>query len=240
VNEYSKKRGNAKNKYQIDRTYKGDIKELENSEAYKAFTDYILNNATDEERLKYFRWIDDNTGRERTYTNKKGEKCNRYFLNCVNVGLIADVMNMRRQTRSMLGSRTLSFIVSVFLMIFHRMDYKMNVKINSDVINRKVMTMCVGSGPGYGQTPNAVPYNGLLDVSVVYHTGLLQVFAGLWLLLTGRFLNHRSVHPYRTREVRIEEAKHALVSIDGRLMGTPVGAYYIDVEQEVIQFLIPD
>ena len=174
------------------------------------------------------------------YTNKKGEKCNRYFLNCVNVGLIADVMNMRRQTRSMLGSRTLSFIVSVFLMIFHRMDYKMNVKINSDVINRKVMTMCVGSGPGYGQTPNAVPYNGLLDVSVVYRTGLLQVFAGLWLLLTGRFLNHRSVHPYRTREVRIEEAKHALVSIDGRLMGTPVGAYYIDVEQEVIQFLIPD
>ena len=174
------------------------------------------------------------------YTNKKGEKCNRYFLNCVNVGLIADVMNMRRQTRSMLGSRTLSFIVSVFLMIFHRMDYKMNVKINSDVINRKVMTMCVGSGPGYGQTPNAVPYNGLLDVSVVYHTGLLQVFAGLWLLLTGRCLNHRSVHPYRTREVRIEEAKHALVSIDGRLMGTPVGAYYIDVEQEVIQFLIPD
>ena len=174
------------------------------------------------------------------YTNKKGEKCNRYFLNCVNVGLIADVMNMRRQTRSMLGSRTLSCIVSVFLMIFHRMDYKMNVKINSDVINRKVMTMCVGSGPGYGQTPNAVPYNGLLDVSVVYHTGLLQVFAGLWLLLTGRFLNHRSVHPYRTREVRIEEAKHALVSIDGRLMGTPVGAYYIDVEQEVIQFLIPD
>ena len=174
------------------------------------------------------------------YTNKKGEKCNRYFLNCVNVGLIADVMNMRRQTRSMLGSRTLSFIVSVFLMIFHRMDYKMNVKINSDVINRKVMTMCVGSGPGYGQTTNAVPYNGLLDVSVVYHTGLLQVFAGLWLLLTGRFLNHRSVHPYRTREVRIEEAKHALVSIDGRLMGTPVGAYYIDVEQEVIQFLIPD
>lgn len=102
------------------------------------------------------------------------------------------------------------------------------------------MTMCIGSGPGYGQTPNAVPYNGLLDVSVVYHAGILQVFAGLWLLVTGRFLNHHSVHPYRTREVRVEEAKHALVSIDGRLMGTPVGAYQISVEQEVINFLIPD
>jgi diacylglycerol kinase family enzyme len=174
------------------------------------------------------------------YKNKKGEQCHRYFLNCMNVGLIADVMNLRKQARSLLGSRTLSMIVSFFLMIFHRMDYKMHIKINSDVVNRKVMTMCIGSGPGYGQTPNAVPYNGLLDVSVVYHTGILQVFAGLWLLITGRFLNHRSVHPYRTRELTVEEAKHALVGVDGRLIGTPVGSYRIDVEQEVINFLIPD
>ena len=174
------------------------------------------------------------------YVNKKDERCHRYFLNCVNIGLIADIMNLRRQTHSLLGSRTLSFIVSIFLMIFHRMDYKMHVKINSDVVNRKVMTMCVGSGPGYGQTPSAVPYNGMLDVSMVYHTEVMQIFAGLWLLVTGRFLNHRAVHPYRTREVRVEEAPHALVGVDGRLLGVPVGPYTITIEQEVINFLIPD
>ncbi|MBQ3698955.1 MAG: lipid kinase [Prevotella sp.] len=174
------------------------------------------------------------------YTNKKGEQCHRYFLNCVNVGLIADVMDLRRQTRSLLGSRMLSFIVSLFLMIFHRMEYKMHVKINSSTVDRKVMNMCVSSGPGYGQTPSAVPYNGMLDVSLVYHAEVLQVFAGLWLLITGRFLNHRSVHPYRTREVEVVEAKHALVGVDGRLLGTPVGSYRISVEQEVVNFLIPD
>jgi diacylglycerol kinase family enzyme len=174
------------------------------------------------------------------YQNKQGEQCHRYFLNCVNVGLIADVMNLRRQAHSLLGSRTLSFIASLFLMIFHRMEYKVKVKINYDTVERKIMTMCVGSGPGYGQTPSAVPYNGMLDVSLVYHTEIDQVFAGLWLLLTGRFLNHRSVHPYRTREVEVVEAKHALVGVDGRLIGTPVGSYSINVEQEVINFLIPD
>ena len=174
------------------------------------------------------------------YQNKQGEQCHRYFVNCINIGLIADIMNLRRQTRTLLGSRILSFIVSIFLMIFHRMDYKMHVRINSDVVNRKVMTMCIGSGPGYGQTPSAVPYNGMLDVSMVYHTEIMQVFAGLWLLITGRFLNHRAVHPYRTREVRVEEAKHALFGVDGRLLGTPVGSYNITVEQEVINFLIPD
>ncbi len=174
------------------------------------------------------------------YTNQRGEKCHRYFLNCVNIGLIADIMNLRRQTRSLLGSRTLSFMVSTVLMLFHRLEYKMHLRINTDEVRRKVMTVCIGSGPGYGQTPNAVPYNGMLDVSVVYHPEITQLFAGIWLLLTGRFLNHRNVHPYRTREVEVVEARRALVGIDGRLMHTPKGAYKIGVEQEVINFLIPD
>jgi len=173
------------------------------------------------------------------YTNAKGEKCHRYFLNCVNIGLTADIMNLRRQTRRLFGSRTLSFLSSLFVMLFHRMEYKMKLRINSDEIDRRVMTVCIGSGPGYGQTPNAVPYNGMLDVSVVYHPEVVQLIEGLWLLVTGRFLNHRSVHPYRTTEVCVEEARHALVGIDGRLMKTPVGPFRVDVGQEVINFLIP-
>jgi diacylglycerol kinase family enzyme len=173
------------------------------------------------------------------YSNAKGEKCHRYFLNCINIGMTADIMNLRRQTRRLFGSRTLSFISSLFVMLFHRMEYKMKLKINSDVIDRKVMTVCIGSGPGYGQTPNAVPYNGMLDVSVVYHPEMVQLIEGIWLLVTGRFLNHRSVHPYRTREIMVDYAKHALVGVDGRLMKTPVGPFRIDVELEVVNFMIP-
>lgn len=174
------------------------------------------------------------------YANKNGEKCHRYFLNCINIGMTADIMNLRRQTRRLFGSRTLSFMSSLFVMLFHRMDYKMRMRINTDVIDRKVMTVCIGNGPGYGQTPSAVPYNGQLDVSVVYNPQVVQLIEGLWLLITGRFLNHHSVHPFRTREVVVEEAKKALVGIDGRLMKIPVGEYRIQVEQEVVNFLIPD
>ena len=80
----------------------------------------------------------------------------------------------------------------------------------------------------------------MLDVSVVYHPEMVQLIEGLWLLVTGRFLNHRSVHPFRTREVEVEEAKRAMVGIDGRLMKTPVGPFRVHVEQEEINFLIPD
>lgn len=173
------------------------------------------------------------------YKNKHGEACRRYFLNCVNIGLIAGIMNLRRQTRHFFGSRTLSFVVSFLLMIFQRLEYNMHLKINTDVIRRKVMTVCIGNARGYGQTPNAVPYNGLLDVSVVYHPEMTQLFEGFYLFLRGKFLNHKSVHPYRTHQVDVLEAQRAPITVDGRLLNTPRGPFTVTVEQEVINFLIP-
>ena len=173
------------------------------------------------------------------YNNRKGEICRRYFLNCINIGLIATIMNLRRQTRRLFGSRTLSFIFSFILLIFQRLEYKMRLKINEDVLERSIMTICIGNATGYGQTPNAVPYNGLLDVSVVYHPEMAQLFEGIYLFLRGKFLNHRSVHPYRTRKIELSDISRAQIGIDGRSMNTPTGAFTVEVEQEVINFIIP-
>lgn len=173
------------------------------------------------------------------YVNQEGERCKRYFLNCVNVGFIATIMNLRRRTRHFFGSRGLSFFFSFILLLFQRLDYKMKLKINTDQIDRRVMTICVGNTLGYGQTPNAVPYNGQLDVSVVYHSGLRQIAAGIYFFLRGELLNIHNVHPYRTRLVRVEKAEGALIGLDGRLMRTPVGPFTISVVPESINFLIP-
>lgn len=174
------------------------------------------------------------------YTNKEGEACRRYFLNCVNIGYVAAIMNLRRKTRHFFGSRALSLLFSFVLLIFQRLDYKMHLKINTETVKRKVMTVCVGNALGYGQTPNAVPYNGQLDVSVVYHPEITQLFEGIYLFLRGKFLNHRSVHPYRTKKVEVFTAEHAMVGIDGRLMKTPVAPFAIFVVPEAINFLMPD
>lgn len=174
------------------------------------------------------------------YKNIKRQNCHRYFINCVNVGLIATIMNLRRQTHHIFGSRALSFIFSFILMIFQRLDYKMHIKINNEEINRRVMTVCVGNALGYGQTPNAVPYNGFFDVSVVYHPGITQLFEGIFLFVKGEFLNHRSVHPYRTKEVQFMAHDSALVGVDGRLISsTPVGEFRITIEPDAINFMMP-
>ena len=173
------------------------------------------------------------------YKNKKGQHCHRYFINCINVGFVAAMMNLRRQTRHIFGSRAMSYIMSFILLIFQRLDYKMDIKINNEEIKRRVMTICVGNALGYGQTPNAVPDNGFFDVSVVYHPGFTQLFEGIYLFVKGEFLNHNAVHPYRTKEV-VMSAESALVGIDGRLMSSsPVGEFRIAIEPEAINFIMP-
>lgn len=61
-----------------------------------------------------------------------------------------------------------------------------------------------------------MPYNGWLDVSVVYRPELMQLMKGLWLLVQGRLLNLKVVKPYRTRKVKILRAQNAAISLDGR------------------------
>lgn len=173
------------------------------------------------------------------YMNTKNENCHRYFLNCLSIGLVASVIQKRRRASGPFGWRKLTFIPSSLLMIFQRLEYKMRLRINSDVIDRKVMTVCVGNAQGYGFTPSAVPYNGLLDVSVVYHPEVAQLIEGFYLLFSGKILNHKSVHPFRTTEIIVEKAERALIGIDGRLMNSPVGPFKVNVEQEVINFIIP-
>ena len=102
------------------------------------------------------------------------------------------------------------------------------------------MTVCVGNAHGYGQTPSAVPYNGMLDISVVSHPEVSQLLEGLWMLFTGKFLNHKNVRAYRSpRPIQFISIKHATVSADGMVLPDFKEQLHISLLPEHIQFIIP-
>ncbi len=163
-----------------------------------------------------------------------------YFVNCMNVGLVANIMKLKYKTRRIFGLSTLSYFASMLMLIFQRLETKVHLRVNEDTIQRKVMTICVGNCHGYGQTPNAVPYNGMLDVSIVSHPEVQQLLEGLWLLFTGRFLNHKNVKAYRTpRLIHFEDIRHADVSIDGRVVNEIKAPFNVSIKAEYINFIIP-
>ena len=193
---------------------------------YKAAVDWIINRRLreiDVGRCNYF----------------DGEKhTSRYFLNAIYIGLGARIVQISDGTRRFWGIRELSFAASMFLLLFERKLYRTHLCINGEHIRGRIMTVCVGSARGYGLTPSAVPYNGWLDVSVIYRPELIQLFSGMWMLLQGRILNHKMVKPYRTRKVKVLRAQNASVSLDGRILDRHF-PLEITIQPEAITLIIP-
>ncbi len=163
----------------------------------------------------------------------------RYFLNAVQIGLGARVVRITDRTYRFWGVRSLSFYASMFLLLFERKLYRTHLRINDEHVRGRVMAVCIGSARGYGLTPNAVPYNGWMDVSVIYRPELMQLFSGLWMLLRGRILNHKMLKPYRTKKVLVLRAQNAQVSLDGRIL-PKYFPLQVTIAHEAINFVIPN
>lgn len=163
----------------------------------------------------------------------------RYFINAMYVGLGARFVWISNGTRRFWGMQWLSYLSSMFLLLFERMLYRIDMKINGEHIQDTVMTVCIGSARGYGLTPSAVPYNGWLDVSVVYRPELLQLIKGLWLLVNGRLLNLKVVKPYRTHKVKILRAQNAAISLDGRQLYNDDSSLDVRILPEALTLIIP-
>lgn len=194
---------------------------------YKHAVDTIINHRT--------RLVD--VGYCSYFAGDKHER--RYFLNAVNIGLGARVVNITNSTRRFWGAKAIAFLASLFLVVFERKQFRVHLKINGEHIRERLMTVCVGSARGYGLTPNAVPYNGWLDVSVIYQPEFLQSFTGMWLFLQGRILNYKMVKPYRTRKVKVLRAHNAMVSLDGRRILPKEFPLEIGIMPENIKLIIP-
>lgn len=173
------------------------------------------------------------------YESKNGHKECRPFVNCVNVGLTAQIISIYHRAQRFWGVRFIAFCWSSFLLLFQRRTFRLKIHVNESDVEAKVMTLCIGNSKGYGQTPSAVPYNGWLDVSIVNPSDFRQMVSGLWLLSSGRFLNHENVYPFRSKEIIIYDAGKASIAIDGYILHNVTYPLTITIKQEMLNFIIP-
>ena len=171
-------------------------------------------------------------------TGKKSPNPTQYFLNCLNIGAVASIVNIKRETKRFFVLSIISYLISAFALLFQRMNFKLEFSTAGEHFTHRAMTVCIGSAHGYGQTPSAVPYNGQLDVSLVTISKLTQLFHGMWLLFSGRFLSHKGISVWRTKEIEFNSLGHAPISLDGRMMPKNITNLKISIQQEAIEFMI--
>ncbi len=161
-----------------------------------------------------------------------------YFLNCLNIGVVANIIHLKRATRNFWMSRMLSNIFSALQLIIKRQQFRVAFQVNFEVHERNITNLCIGSAHGYGQTPSAVPYNGMLDVTTIMQAPLTKTINGLWLLFMGRFLSYNNVKFWRSQRVEIHNTHHAPLSLDGRTLHTQSTRLSVSILHEEIEFLV--
>ncbi len=163
-----------------------------------------------------------------------------HFLNCVNVGLASNIFDIKYKARRLWGISGFVYFFNLLVLLSHRLDSRIRMNVNSDKVDHRLLTLCIGSCRGYGQTPSAVPYNGMLDVSAVSQPRITQLFHGLVLLVRGHFLNFKNASHYRTDgEVKLVDLGGAKISVDGQVLGTLQMPVCIGVKREIVNLIIP-
>jgi diacylglycerol kinase family enzyme len=171
-----------------------------------------------------------------TYNTDRGVQ-KRYFLNVLNIGLSAKIVEVANKNNTIFSKLVYKVCGFVYL-LFRRQNFHMRFKLNSQVVDRRFMMLCIGNSTGYGMTPSAVPYNGWIDVSAIKMSPFLGMLEGMRMLMKRRILNFKRVEPFRTTEICIESVDNALAGIDGRLF-YPTYPMTVTAEPEKLNLIIP-
>lgn len=172
-----------------------------------------------------------------SYTTAEGEQ-RRYFLNVLNIGLTAHLVEIANRKRY-LFARAVSSLSGLMHLLFHRQNYNMKIVLNNQRVEQKFMMLCIGNSRGYGMTPSAVPYNGWLDVSAIKMPKFLGMLQGLFMVARKKIMNYKLMVPFRTTEIIIESVDDAHAGIDGRPF-TPTYPMRVEVIPEAFNFIMPN
>jgi diacylglycerol kinase family enzyme len=99
--------------------------------------------------------------------------------------------------------------------------------IDGEKRSADIFSLNVGNGRycggGMRQTPNALPDDGLLDVTLINGMGKFEIIRNLKILYDGTILSHPKIDGYRCRNIKVTSNSVIYVEADGESLGhTPV------------------
>jgi YegS/Rv2252/BmrU family lipid kinase len=151
------------------------------------------------------------------------EQHSRYFINIAGLGFEATVV--KRSNRHKDRGRS-NKAIYFYTLLTSLVSYKrVNADIDADgVVNRSnIFSLNVGNGRycggGMRQTPDAIPDDGLLDVTVIRNMGRLEIIRNLKLLYDGTILSHPKVDGYRVKNLKVVPDDLLYAEADGESLG---------------------
>lgn len=178
------------------------------------------------------------------YLNESSTE-NRYFVNIAGLGFDAEVVRKSNRLKERGKGGPLLYLVNIFSSLMNYKHVNALISVDGMAVENQVFSMNVGickySGGGMIQVPNAIPDDGLFDMTVINSMRKMKVIRSLRRLYNGTINEHPKVDSYTGKSILIESTDKIHLETDGETLGhTPIEFKIIPKSIKVISGLIPD
>jgi diacylglycerol kinase (ATP) len=147
----------------------------------------------------------------------------RYFINIAGLGFESTVVKRTNFQKDHGHSGKLIYFYNLLLSLLAYRNTKTEIEIDGEKVITDLFSLNIGNGRycggGMRQTPNALPDDGLLDVTIIGDIGKIEIIRKLHLLYDGTILSHPKISGFRARNVKVTSESEILVEADGESLG---------------------
>ncbi len=147
----------------------------------------------------------------------------RYFINIAGMGFGAKVVDRTNQLKSKGKSNPSLYLLNIFTSLLNYRSVKTSIEIDGEKYDRDLFSFNVGickyNGGGMIQVPDAVPDDGLFNMTLIRKIGKLNIIANIKKLYNGTITKHSKVETWIGKSVIVNGPKKIHLETDGETLG---------------------
>ncbi len=159
----------------------------------------------------------------RVLFTRKDRVINRYFLNIAGIGFDAMVTERSNRLKKKGRSNKLLYFWNIFTGLYGFRHFNATLNVDGHEKEIDIFSMNIGicqySGGGMKQVPDAIPDDGIFDLTVIKKIGKFEVLRSIPKLYDGQIKNHRKVESYNGRKISIKSKGPVFLETDGENLG---------------------
>ncbi len=147
----------------------------------------------------------------------------RYFINMAGLGFDGLVAKKTNADKDLGRANPFVYLKNIFASLFTFKSVPTRIVVDDTEMNHHVFSMGVGigqfNGGGMKQAPNAIPNDGLFDLTLIKDMSKWAVIYNVNRLYNGTIGRHKKVEMHQGRHIVIEPKTPVLMEADGESLG---------------------
>jgi YegS/Rv2252/BmrU family lipid kinase len=155
------------------------------------------------------------------------EPGNRYFVNIAGMGFDAEVTRKTNRLKEKGKGGAFLYFLNIFTSLVRYRHSEAMINVDGLNLENKIFSINVGigkyNGGGMMPSPNAIPDDGLFDMTIIRKLSKPNVILSLKRLYNGTIHKHPKVDSYTGKSIRVESNDTIRLETDGETLGhTPI------------------